>query len=83
MSFDNEIREPQRFTWTVSITVDKVWVEDGFNLTPERLKEMVQSDLNFSYDHEIEVAILSGPSPAAIRRAQGYPASQIDPKEEQ
>jgi hypothetical protein len=69
----NSDQAPERFTWTVAITVDKIWVEDGFNLTPERLKDMVQSDLDFATEDEIEVAILSATSPAAIRLIQGYP----------
>jgi hypothetical protein len=64
---------PNRFyKWTVEIEVNEVWVADGFDLTDERLKEMIESELGYSYSHETRVQVLKAPSPKKIRRAQGY-----------
>jgi hypothetical protein len=72
-------RAPEKFTWTVAITLDKVWVEDGFILTPDRLQALIQSDLmTYSIEHEVKVMELASPSPAAIRLVQGYPPEEID-----
>jgi len=60
------------FTWIGSITVAKCWVEDGFELTEQRLKEMILSDLTFATSDEVEVKILKAPSKKAIRKVQGY-----------
>jgi len=58
--------------WTVKIRVSDNWVADGFDLTEERLKEMVENSLPFAYPHETEVAIVDEPDQSRIRRIQGY-----------
>lgn len=65
----------KRFKWTVEIEVDETWVEDGFDLTDERAKEMVMSDLRYAYGHEISCKVIAAPAPAEIRKAQGYTAA--------
>lgn len=60
------------FRWAVEIVVSEVWVADGFDLTEERLKEMVMSDLSCAHGHEVRVAIVKRPDPKAIAKAQGY-----------
>jgi hypothetical protein len=71
-------QEPERFTWVVEITIDKIWVEDGFDLTDDRLKEMVLCDLTYAHDSEVAARVVGRPSPAAIRLVQGYRAEEID-----
>lgn len=62
-----------KLKWTAEIEVDETWVADGFDLTAERLKEMVTSDLQWAYGHEIACRIVKAPDPAAIRKLQeGY-----------
>ncbi len=60
------------FKWTVEIEVAEAWVEDGFDLTEERLKDMVEADLMYSYHNECKVKILEAPDPKEIRKVQGY-----------
>lgn len=60
------------YKWTVEIQVSDTWVEDGFNLTKDRLHEMVCNDLVHAHGSEIEVKILKAPSAKSIRIEQGY-----------
>lgn len=62
----------KKFKWTVEIEIDEVWVADGFELTEERLIDMVQSDLQYATESEIKVKILKSPDEKAISKAQGY-----------
>lgn len=62
----------KRFKWAVEIEVDETWVEDGFDLTDERAKEMVMNDLRYAYGNEISCKVIAAPNPADIRKAQGY-----------
>ena len=62
----------KRFKWAVEIEVDEKWVADGFDLTEERVIDMLQNDLRFAYESEVGARILKAPSEKAIRIAQGY-----------
>ncbi len=57
---------------TVEIEIDPTWVADGFDLTEERLQDMVKSDLGFAYDEEIRCKILKAPDAKSIAVEQGY-----------
>ena len=59
------------YTWTVRISISETWVEDGFNLTEERLESILAKALPHSYGHERASRVLRSPSPASIRKAQG------------
>ena len=61
----------KKYEWTVKIAVDPVWVADGFNLTEERLHEMVLSDLSYARHSEVKVKIIAAPDPARIAKEQG------------
>lgn len=61
----------KKFKWVVEFTIDQTWVEDGFNLTEERAKEMVESALPFSTGSETSVRILKAPDADIIREVQG------------
>lgn len=60
------------FKWTVDIEVNEVWVADGFEVTAERLQEMLQEAIGFSYESETRVRVVKAPSEQEIRKAQGY-----------
>lgn len=60
------------YTWTAEISVDPMWVADGFELTEERLMDMVRKTLGYAYQNEIKVKVLSAPDNARIRQEQGY-----------
>jgi hypothetical protein len=62
----------KRFTWTVSITVDETWVADGFDLTEERLHDIMARALPYAFGHEFSGKVLEAPPPNDIRVAQGY-----------
>lgn len=65
----------QWFKWTVEIEVNGIWVRDGFELTEERLKEIVSQQLPFSYDNETRVRIVKSPDQKRIKESQGHPAT--------
>jgi hypothetical protein len=58
--------------WIVELSVDELWVADGFDLTDERAKEMLASDLSYAYGHEIEAKVIKAPAPNKIAKLQGY-----------
>jgi hypothetical protein len=60
------------FKWIVSIEVDPLWIADGFNLTEERLNEMLLRELSWAYAHEVKGQIIEAPDPKAILKEQGY-----------
>ena len=64
--------KPRRFKWTVEIEVDEKWVADGFDLTEERVVDMLQNDLRYAYESEVGARVLKAPSKKDIRVAQGY-----------
>jgi hypothetical protein len=62
-------------TWKVSfqLTVSHNWIDDGFDLTPEILKEVIHDGiLDYAYDEEKEVRrivirVVAAPSGAQLR----------------
>jgi len=58
------------FKWTVEITVDPSWVEDGFDLTDERAKSMVGHTLQYAYGDEYDAKVIRRPSAKRIRKIQ-------------
>lgn len=65
----------KKFKWTVEFTVDEIWVADGFDLTDDRARDMIASDLAWAQGSEVAAKVLKAPDPAAIRKAQGYKAA--------
>ena len=61
----------RKFRWVVEFLVDETWVADGFNLTDERAKKMIEHDLNCSYGHETSAIVIEAPSADKINKAQG------------
>ena len=60
-----------KIKWVVEIGVDKCWVEDGFEMTKERMERMLQHELQFAYGSEVSAKVLSGPDKRVIKRIQG------------
>lgn len=60
-----------KLKWIVEFSVDKVWVEDGFNLTKERAENMLRNDLQFANSQEVKAKIVSAPSKKLINKIQG------------
>lgn len=65
-------RPAKVFKWTVEISISEIWVADGFDLTEERLRDMVASHLGYACHNEIAVRVVKAPEPAAIAKAQGF-----------
>lgn len=59
------------FKWVVEIEVSETWVADGFDLTNERAKQMMEKELGYSYGSETRAKVLRAPPAAAIAKAQG------------
>lgn len=64
-------RIPKRFKWVVEIWVDRLWVADGFDLTPECADDMLAGYLEYAYGSEIRAKVISSPDKNLIRKAQG------------
>jgi hypothetical protein len=62
-----------KLEWTVRLYVDPKWVEDGFNLTDEKAREMIEQLLPFAYSSELGAKVIDRPHPKIIRQLQGYP----------
>ena len=63
---------PQCFKWVIEISVDKTWVEDGFEVDDDRATEMLGSQLRYAYGHEYSAKVLGRPSKKLIQHVQGY-----------
>lgn len=66
-----------RFKWRVEIEVDERWVADGFNLTEERLADLLSRGFPWMPSTEIAGRILKSPKPTTIECVQG---NQLYPK---
>jgi hypothetical protein len=66
----------KKFTWTVEITIDETWVEDGFDLTDERAHDIIMHALPYSYGHETKAKVIKRPPDAEVAKAMGY--SSVD-----
>lgn len=69
---DNEPDPSKFFKWTVEIEINEIWVADGFEVTADGIKEMIQEAIGFSYEHETRVRVIQAPAINEIRKAQGY-----------
>lgn len=63
-----------RLKWTVEIEVDETWVADGFDLTPDNIKERVAEMLPHAYGSEFDAKVIKAPSKQSIAKAQGQGA---------
>lgn len=60
------------YTWTIKLSVDEIWVKDGFNPTEEALQEAILTNcLGYARPAEVKVDIISKPSESAILAARG------------
>ena len=61
-----------KLTWTVEISVERLFVADGFELTDERAQDMVLNDLQFAGSHEVTCKVIKAPDPEKVAKVQGY-----------
>ena len=60
-----------KLEWTVKFSVDTSWVEDGFNLTDDKAKEMLEIMLPFAYGSELGAKVIDRPHPKIIQELRG------------
>ena len=75
--------QKRKFKWTVEFTVDRTWVEDGFNLCPETVEKMLDAVLAYAYSHERSGKVLSAPALDEILSAQGYKPGKMTKAEKE
>lgn len=61
----------KNFRWVVEFEVDESWVADGFNLTDESAKDMIENTLPYSYGFETTAKVIQAPDPHEIMKVQG------------
>lgn len=64
------------YEWTVKIRVNAVWVADGFDLTDERVHDMVSHDLQYAHSYEIETEVVKAPDADEVAREMGYKSAK-------
>jgi hypothetical protein len=62
----------KKYTWTLTVTMDETWVEDGFDLTDRRADEMVQAAYPHVNGNEVTCKVISRPPDAEVAKAMGY-----------
>lgn len=74
MMVDAQVRQDDPFYyWTVRIGVHPRWVADGFNLSDERMENILRSSsygLDFAYEGEVTAVVQDWPVAAAIKAEQ-------------
>lgn len=62
-----------KLKWTVEFSVDKTWVEDGFDLTNNRALDMLSNDLQYAnIGTELNARVIKSPDKKLIRKIQGF-----------
>lgn len=62
----------KRFKWVVEIDVAETWVADGFDLTPERLEDILGKVLNYANGSEYSGRVIARPRDSEVAAAMGY-----------
>lgn len=52
--------------WVCEIEVEDTWLADGFRLTDERLKRMIENEIEYAHGYETAARVISGPTPEEI-----------------
>jgi len=60
------------YKWIVEFQVSENRVEEGFDLTDVRAKEMIENDLPYSLGFETKAKVLKAPPKKVIQKVQGY-----------
>lgn len=61
-----------KFKWTIEIEMDEHWVEDGFDMTDERVTDMLQAYMPHVYGHEVGGRVLKRPPDEAVAKMMGF-----------
>ena len=60
-----------KLKYTAEFWVDESWVADGFDLTDERAKEMLNGTLPYAHGSELHARVTKAPKPETVARIQG------------
>ena len=67
-----------KLKWIIEFSVDKCWVEDGFDLTNDRALDMLSNDLRFAnIGTELKAKVIKAPDKKLIRKLRGYNVNKI------
>lgn len=63
-------RHSAKLKWTIEIGVDPLWVADGFDMTDERAKQMLEEHIQYAMGHEVSAKVLRRPPEQLIKGLQ-------------
>lgn len=58
--------------YVVEFGIDESWIQDGYELTQNRVKAMIEKELSFAYSGETYAKILEMPTDEQIAQIQGF-----------
>jgi len=58
--------------WAVEIEMDELWVQDGFDLTDEKMHHIMTHHFGHVYGHEVRCKVIARPPDEKIAELQGY-----------
>ncbi len=67
------------YMWTVNIYVAPKWVADGFNLTEDKLNELLMKGYGWMTGDEVNGEIVRAPDKRQISTEQGTPVAGFKP----
>jgi hypothetical protein len=62
------------YKWTIEIEISETWVEDGFDVTDDRLHNLLMKALPWASGDEVAGRVLTRPSDERVAKAMGYPS---------
>lgn len=60
------------FSWVARLDVHKTWVEDGFELTAERAKSMLENEIGYAQGWELGAKLIKAPDAERVAKMMGY-----------
>ena len=60
------------YSWIVEFKVSKTWIEDGFDLTPEDVRQMIKHQLPYAEGSEVSARIIDEPNPKLLENDFQY-----------
>lgn len=61
-----------KLKWKIEVEVDSTWVEDGFDITDDRINQLLQMALPYAHGSEVSGKVIEAPDKSVIRKLQGY-----------
>ena len=61
------IGKEEHFRWVVEFGIDRIHIEDGFELTLPMLQDAISKAVPYAYRNELSVRIVKAPPEAVLR----------------